>query len=119
MKSIWRSGASRREASARERNWKRGRMETKQRNSLEILKLIDELSLEAGFAQRVRQTIERPAAYHESRIRWSSMRRIGFVAVALSAVVVAVSAALFVSVYYPAGIDAQRQLARAQLISPL
>jgi hypothetical protein len=120
-------------------------MEMKQRNSQEILRLIDRLDsdsepavdprpelLEAGVnpdrlmlrvRERINSAMNQPdrgaGVFHESRWTWNIMRRLAFATVALSALVIAVSAAMFVGIFYPRGIEAQHQLARAQLISPL
>ena len=119
-------------------------METKQRDSSEVLRLIesgqdnqhdgpqtDELH-SAGidsdaFVFRVRRAIDDvlgrspagPPIPQEKPARESFLRTLCFAAFSASAVAVAISAVLFVAVYYPAGVEAQRQLARVQLISPL
>jgi hypothetical protein len=120
-------------------------METKQRDSSEILRLIEsspdiddagqtpQAELQSAgidpdaFVFRVRHTIDSvlgisvagPSILQEKPVRQNIIRTLSFAALAVSAVAVAISVVLFVAFYYPAGVDAQRQLARVQLISPL
>jgi len=110
----------------------------------EILRLIEEMSLEADytdeessqtlrdagidpdrFAMKVRRNLN--AARRSQRRKlwglpwdfWALGKGGALTVVTVCAVVIAVSAVSFVRVSFPASVEAQRQLARAQLISPL
>jgi hypothetical protein len=109
-------------------------METKRPDSKDILRLIDELSLESPYSDEESRAALEEAGVDPERLSKAVRRNIRHVpgprklrdpweALRSCALVVAATALLlFVAVFhvnYRASVEAQRQLARAQLIGPL